>query len=375
MSTNGGTPAQKYFPQIDKNVQAEVTVHLQRLYTAINDHDQAIVTLNNKVTGGASSTAGSTTNITSTTTEFVTTGGVTSFNALTGAIVYFPFLGTVNNQSGVVSYTTQTGDNGALVVLDDASAIAVTLNFAVMTPWFTTISNQGSGTATITPSQGLINGGASISIAGGLYVTIFFDGANWWADSETGGGGGGTITAVVAGTGLNGGGSSGSVTLNLDVPVAVADGGTGTTTPSLVAGTNVTITGTWPDQTINASGASGLPVNDPTFTGTMTGPHYASNGSAPTVTVGPAAGTGATATVAGTDTAGVISLVTGAGPSTGLLLTVAYTSSYPTGSVVIVNAANPAALCFAAGTATSFGVSAGGVATGSYEIAYIVSGM
>ncbi len=35
--------------------------------------------------------------------------------------------------------------------------------------------------------------------------------------------------------------------------VAVANGGTGTATPSLVAGTNVTITGTFPNQTIAAS--------------------------------------------------------------------------------------------------------------------------
>ena len=37
----------------------------------------------------------------------------------------------------------------------------------------------------------------------------------------------------------------------------VANGGSGTATPSLVAGTNVTITGTWPNQTINSSGGGG----------------------------------------------------------------------------------------------------------------------
>lgn len=37
----------------------------------------------------------------------------------------------------------------------------------------------------------------------------------------------------------------------------VANGGSGTSTPSLVAGTNVTISGTWPNQTIAASGGSG----------------------------------------------------------------------------------------------------------------------
>jgi hypothetical protein len=39
--------------------------------------------------------------------------------------------------------------------------------------------------------------------------------------------------------------------------VEVANGGTGTATPSLVAGTNVTITGTFPNQTINSSGGGG----------------------------------------------------------------------------------------------------------------------
>jgi hypothetical protein len=37
----------------------------------------------------------------------------------------------------------------------------------------------------------------------------------------------------------------------------VANGGTGTATPSIVAGTNVTVTGTWPNQTIATSGSSG----------------------------------------------------------------------------------------------------------------------
>ena len=39
--------------------------------------------------------------------------------------------------------------------------------------------------------------------------------------------------------------------------VAVANGGTGTATPSLVAGTNITVTGTFPNQTITASGSAG----------------------------------------------------------------------------------------------------------------------
>ncbi len=44
--------------------------------------------------------------------------------------------------------------------------------------------------------------------------------------------------------------------------LAVANGGTGTSTPSLIAGTNISsITGTWPNQTINATGGSGAPID------------------------------------------------------------------------------------------------------------------
>lgn len=58
----------------------------------------------------------------------------------------------------------------------------------------------------------------------------------------------------------------------------VNHGGTGTTTPAIVAGTNVTVTGTWPNQTINASGG--------TITGvTATSPVVSSGGTAPDISM------------------------------------------------------------------------------------------
>lgn len=42
------------------------------------------------------------------------------------------------------------------------------------------------------------------------------------------------------------------------LPLSVARGGNGTATPALVAGTNITITGTWPALTINSTAAGGL---------------------------------------------------------------------------------------------------------------------
>lgn len=74
---------------------------------------------------------------------------------------------------------------------------------------------------------------------------------------------GGTITSAYGGTGLttfgaaNGALYSTSASALTAGTLPVAAGGTGTTTPSLVAGTNVTISGAWPNQTINASGGGG----------------------------------------------------------------------------------------------------------------------
>jgi hypothetical protein len=45
--------------------------------------------------------------------------------------------------------------------------------------------------------------------------------------------------------------------LTLAAALPVTSGGTGTPTPSIVAGTNVTVTGTWPNQTIASTGGGG----------------------------------------------------------------------------------------------------------------------
>lgn len=93
----------------------------------------------------------------------------------------FPGLGGVNNQTGVTAYVTQTNDNGVLLVLSDASPIAISLNSSVTTPYFLFVTNIGAGTATLTPTTGLVNGGASITLLSGASCYAFFDGTNWEA--------------------------------------------------------------------------------------------------------------------------------------------------------------------------------------------------
>ena len=67
---------------------------------------------------------------------------------------------------------------------------------------------------------------------------------------------------------------------NVTGVVAVANGGTGTTTPAIVAGANITVSGTWPNQTIASSGGGGgsgtvtsvSVVSANGFTGTVANP-------------------------------------------------------------------------------------------------------
>jgi hypothetical protein len=71
--------------------------------------------------------------------------------------------------------------------------------------------------------------------------------------------------------------TTGSVTLG--GTLAVASGGTGTSSPSLVAGTNVSITGTWPNQTVNST-ASGSVTSV-----TATSPVASSGGATPDISL------------------------------------------------------------------------------------------
>jgi hypothetical protein len=80
---------------------------------------------------------------------------------------------------------------------------------------------------------------------------------------------GGTVTSAYGGTGLttftaanNALYSTAAGTLTAGT-LPVLAGGTGTTTPSIVAGTNVTVTGTWPNQTI-ATGVRVVVIADGT---------------------------------------------------------------------------------------------------------------
>ena len=181
MSTNLPSFRVALGPQLADQPKGVQDAHKTQ-WNAITDIYQAIVALNNKV-GTAKSTASSS-----------STGNVTNISETIIQPVN-PTIGFVNNQSGVLAYTTLQSDYGSEIQFDDASPIAVTLSTlstapGIQLPWFTTINNLGAGTVTLTPvSPALIDGFTSLDVDGGMFAIVYFDGTNFTALLGSSGGG------------------------------------------------------------------------------------------------------------------------------------------------------------------------------------------
>jgi hypothetical protein len=168
------TAQNSYYPQVDKSVDPKVTVHLQRVYPALDNHDKAIRALNAKVTALQKTT--------SATTVTKTISSSTSSSGGGGSTTSFPGLGYVNPQPGITAYTIQQSDSGAEVQFSDAAAIAVTLDTALNSPFFSFLTNLGPSLVTLTPNGGsTINGNATFDLPKNSLCVVVLSNLLWYA--------------------------------------------------------------------------------------------------------------------------------------------------------------------------------------------------
>jgi hypothetical protein len=163
VSTKLNAPSTRFPFNITGKVEPEVENAIRWTFNGFTNHEQAFDALNTKVNSLATTV--------STATSTVTT--------VTSSVTAFPGIGTVSDQSGLTTYTPQISDNGALVIFNDASPVAVTLNSLLSSPYFFFTTNYGAGTATFTPTSGTINGVASFALPKNYLAVVVFDGTNW----------------------------------------------------------------------------------------------------------------------------------------------------------------------------------------------------
>ncbi len=174
MSTNPVSFRMPFESQIAK-LPPEHQIVFRNILNQITDLQGAVPILKKQI----DSNKGSISTVNDIVTTITTSGNSTPVSSA-------PTIGFINYQTSVTSYSTQTSDYGKVIVLNDASPIAVTLTTGITTqpPWFCQILNLGTGAATLTPATGTISyasniGASSMPLAGGASVQIFYDGVNF----------------------------------------------------------------------------------------------------------------------------------------------------------------------------------------------------
>lgn len=149
-------------------------------------------------------------------------------------------MSTISSGTTLTTALVQTGDTTGDLVIKTGSSNTTALTISG-TDQSVTINGSLTANVNVTTLTGVVkvaNGGTNASTASDARTNLgLVIGTDVLAPTGTGTG----LTALNASNVTSG-------------TLAVARGGTGTASPSLVGGTNITISGTWPNQTVTAAG-------------------------------------------------------------------------------------------------------------------------
>jgi hypothetical protein len=321
------------------------------------------------------------TNTSSVKTVTDTVNNNTSTESVTQVVSSSSTVGGINNQTGNTTYSTAQADNGYFIIFDDASPVAVSLAGApvIQLPWYCVIINYGVGLVTVTPLVGTITypnniGAASMGVPQGNAAIVAYDGTNYWAvliqvslvsPQNTPSIVHEWINAYDSATGVFS--QTQPDFSDISGIAAVVQGGTGTTTPSLVAGTGISVSGSFPDQTVaisNTAVIAGSFTNTNLTVNAQGQITAASNGSSSggvtqivagtNVTISPVGGTGVvTINASGGGGGGYPTVVASA------LSTTSYTGSYSWTSPALVTGAAYRLTVYVRGTTSGTGTVSG----------------
>jgi len=187
-------------------------------------------------------------------------GRITAFGVVRGITTNGTAFGQTWADDDVIWYDPVTGN--------PSNVEPVAPNIKVQIGTVINAGSGGSGSFQVLLRPGSVLGGTDSNVQFGTLANnnlIAYDSTlGYWKNVTASSIGLGTVTSVAAtvpsflsvtGSPIT---TSGTLAISYSgTPLPIANGGTATATPALVAGTNVTITGTWPNQTINSSNPGG----------------------------------------------------------------------------------------------------------------------
>ena len=314
-----------------------------------------------------------------------TSGSITVNNTAPDQVVSLTGAGTTTVTGTYPSFTISSADSttGTVTSVAATAGTGITVSGSPITTSGTlTITNSAPDqTVSISGGTGITTSGTypnftiansapdqTVAIGAGTGISVSGTYPNFTVTNSSPSSGG-TVTSVSGAGGstgltLTGGPITGSGTLTLGGTLVVANGGTGTASPSLVAGSNVTISGSWPNQTINSvAGGTGTVTNvsvttangvSGTVTNSTTTPAISLSLGAITPTSVAASGTVSGSNLSGTNTGDQTITLTGGvtGSGTGSFAATVVTNANLTG--VITSVGNATSIASQTGTGTKF---------------------